>query len=413
MGFPSVAFTLYKVLRSLIMDLIFAAALRSDLNYLFNEFLKMKEALAFIGILALAVSLWFLKEHTDKNIIDSKNEAILTLQNTVQSKEDLIVKNDALIDSGKTTIKSLQDAIQSKEDIIAKDNALIDSKSVTIKSLQDTFQTKDDIIAKDNAIISAYQERLAELSKNDDRDKDEDRDGQNVYPDDNGFDAQDLGSGFEAYQYFGKTIINPYNAPQPNRIPNHTPWTFSGNAGIAANNSGFYVNHATNRDSDGATSTSGQAGFLQFKGSSISQSVTLPAGTYTVTFDYEARRDYPANQIAVSIDKAVLFKGTPTECTNFKQITTMPISLTTSGKHELTFRGLGGFDNVTPGKHELMFPETEGIDATSGNPVVGDTFIDNVSINLVGSRANGADRHAFGPDGSDRLKEVRSDPLKK
>jgi len=30
------------------------------------DFLKMKEALAFIGILALAVSLWFLKGHNDK-----------------------------------------------------------------------------------------------------------------------------------------------------------------------------------------------------------------------------------------------------------------------------------------------------------------------------------------------------------
>src|ERR1035441_8200946 len=225
------------------------------------NFLKMKEALAFIGILALAVSLWFLKEHGDKKIIDSENE----------------------------TIRSLQDTVLSKEEIIVKDNALLDLKNEMIKSLQDTIQTKEDMIAKDSAIISVYQQQLAELAKKEGRHKDEYEDGRSVYPDDNSFDAQDLGSGFFAYQYFGKTVINPYNVPQPQRIPNHTPWTFSGNAGIAANNSGFYVNNATNGDSTGATSTSGQAGFLQFKDSSISQSVTLPAGAYTVTFDFEAR----------------------------------------------------------------------------------------------------------------------------
>jgi len=52
---------------------------------------------------------------------------------------------------------------------------------------------------------------------------------------------------------------------------------------------------------------------------------------------------YPANQIDVSIDGTVLFKGTPTDCTNFKRVTTDPISLATSGQHELMFRGLGGF----------------------------------------------------------------------
>lgn len=34
----------------------------------------MKEAVAAIGILALAVSLWFVKGYSDEKIIDSKNE---------------------------------------------------------------------------------------------------------------------------------------------------------------------------------------------------------------------------------------------------------------------------------------------------------------------------------------------------
>ncbi len=34
----------------------------------------MKEAVAVIGILALAISLWFVKFYSDEEIIDSKNE---------------------------------------------------------------------------------------------------------------------------------------------------------------------------------------------------------------------------------------------------------------------------------------------------------------------------------------------------
>jgi hypothetical protein len=337
------------------------------------DFIKMKEALAFIGILALAVSLWFLKEHSDKKIIDSKNETIKSFQETVQSKDDIIVKNNALLDLKNEMIKSLQDTVQSKEDTIVKNNALIDSGNSTIKSLKDTIQTKEDIISKDSVIISAYQEQLAGFIKRDDENKDNEneRENEKVYPDDNGFDAQDLGSGFNAFQVFGP-IKNPHNLKFPDKIPNHTPWKFGGgNSGIAANGSALFLTGATNLDSNGATSTSGQAGFLEFSGSSISQSVTLPAGTYTVTFDYEGRRDYaPANQIAVSIDGTVLFKGSPTNCDKFERVTTNSIFLATSGKHELMFRGLGGIGDVS-GFHT--------------------TFIDNISLNVVGSRTAGSD----------------------
>jgi hypothetical protein len=225
-------------------------------------------------------------------------------------------------------------------------------------------------------MISVYQDQLAELNKKSSPDQGEDKDGQNVYPEDNGFEAQDMGSGFFSYKYFGKSVRNPNNVPLPPSISNRTPWTFSGNAGVAANNCGFYVHNATNLDGDGTTSTNGQAGFLQFKGSSISQSVTLPAGTYTVTFDYEARRDYAANKITASIDGTELFKGTPTDCTNFVRVVTSPIDLTTSGKHLLAFCGLGGKGDVD-----------------------GDTFIDNISINLVHLRSHEPDLGNVNLDG--------------
>jgi hypothetical protein len=329
------------------------------------DFLKMKEALAFIGILALAVSLWFLKEHSDKKLIDSKNETIKSLQDTVQSKEEIIEKNSALLDLKDEMIKWLRDTVQSKEDTIVKDSALLDSENSTIKSFKDTLQTKEAALAKDSAIISVYQQQLVELTKKNNEDKAEDKDNENIYPDDNGFDAEDLGSGFSAYQVFGP-FYNPNHNTLPDRLPNHTPWKFgSGNSGIAANGSGYNIIGATNRDSNGATSTSGQAGVLEYKGSSISQTIMLPAGTFTVTFDYEARQNYSANQVEVSIDKRVLFKGTPTDCDNFKRVTTDSISLATVGKHELMFRGLGGIDNNS------RYPAT---------------FIDNISINPVGSR---------------------------
>lgn len=279
------------------------------------NFLKMKDALAFIGILAVAVSLWFLKGYCDRKIIDSKNE--------------------------------------------------------TIRSLQDTIQSKENIIAKNDTIIALYQEQVAGLTKKDDGNKENEKVYEKIYPDDNGFDAQDLGSGFFAFQVFGP-IKNPNKNKFPDKIPNHTPWKFGdGNSGIAANGSGLYLTGATNGDSNGATSKNGQAGFLEYKGSSISQSITLPAGTYTVTFDYEGRRDYaPANQVAVSIDGTVLFKGAPTDCANFKQVTTSSITLTTSGEHELMFRGLGSINDI------------------SAYPC---TFIDNICINRISPKTPSPD----------------------
>ena len=325
----------------------------------------MKEALALIGVIALAASLWFLQEHSDKKIIDSQDEVIKSLQETVQSKEDNIIKSDALLDSKNTAIKSLGDSIESKDDAVAKLNSVLRTKDETIESLRDGVQSKEDIITKDEGIISSdqnqiarYQDQIAQLSDREDLSVNDN--AQRIYPRDNGFDAQDLGSGFNAYQIFGP-VRNPLNAAIPHKIPNQTPWKFGGgNSGIAANGCGFYLAGATNRDSDGTTSTSGQAGYLQFKGSSISQTLLLPAGSYAVSFDYAGRRDYiPANQITVSIDDTVLFKGTPSDFNSFKRVISRPILLTMSGKHELTFRGLGA-EGDPSGDHT--------------------TFIDNISL---------------------------------
>ncbi len=320
----------------------------------------MREALAFLGILTIAVSLWFLRGDSDNKLIESKDETIQSLQNAIQSKEDILSKNNALVDSRDATIKLLQDKLQAKADVFDKDQTLIDSQNAMIKSLQETVQSNNTIISKDNDLISSYQNQAPLSSKND-----QEKDDLRIYPRDNGFDAQDLGSGFSAYQIFGP-VKNPNNNKFPDRIPNHTPWKFgNGNSGIAANGCAYYVNGATNLDSDGSKSTNGQAGCLEYADSSISQTIKLPAGTFTVTFDYEARQNYNSNQIAVSIDGTVLFKGAPNDCDHFKRITTASITLTAAGKHELMFRALGG------------------IGSNSDYPC---TFIDNIYLNVVSSQ---------------------------
>jgi hypothetical protein len=193
-----------------------------------------------------------------------------------------------------------------------------------------------------------------------------------IYPKDNGFDAQDLGSGFYAYQIFSLPLLDSRGIPGPDPLPNHTPWTFAflgapspsiGSSGIAANGSGFYVSNASNGDSDGAKSTCGQAAYLQGRGCSISQTVPLLPGEYYVTFDFEARRDYaPANEIAVYIDSTLLFQGAPDDTEKFHPVETQTILLKDSEQHVLTFFGLGVKDDLY-GDHT--------------------TFIDNVAIHRV------------------------------
>jgi hypothetical protein len=300
----------------------------------------------------------------------------------------LITKDKALLDEGNTKIKNLQDTVKANADTIGKDQADLAAKDDTISSLKNNIQAKDDALAKDQTnlasmdaaikslqqTIASYEAQMKAVAEENDAKADEGAILEKIYPKDNGFDSEDLGTGFNALQVFGP-VNNPTQVPIPNKIPNRTPWKFgAGNSGIAANGSGFYVTGATNGDSDGATSSAGQAGYLQFKGSSISQSVALPAGTFTVSFDFEGRRDYePANEIEVSLNGTVLFQGTPTACNNFKRVTSHWINLAKAGKYELMFRGLGA-NGVDPGDHT--------------------TFIDNVVINRIDPKSVGPGKAA-------------------
>jgi len=176
-----------------------------------------------------------------------------------------------------------------------------------------------------------------------------------VYPINNGFEQPDLGSGCFAYQY------NPSNPG----------WTFANSSGIAANGSCFDVAGATNGNNDnGATSTAGQAAFLQGGDGTLadvnfSQTLTLTAGNWVLYFSLEGR---PANDGANGVN--VFLDGLQVGSTLF------PASL---GSFNGASANLG---NVTAGSHTIAFAGT----VPDGDHT---TFVDNVRL------ANGATGDLF------------------
>jgi hypothetical protein len=346
----------------------------------------LRTVLAFAGATTVAVLFWFLRGSSDSAVLQAKDAQIAAIHDTIQAKDGLASQQSGLIDARNASIKELQDNVKSDEDLLAKNRSQIDADKAElervkkadetiinslkednnsdIQSLKDQIQTKDDQIAQLNErlvqTINDYENKLNAMrtqvaSAPDDTER--------IYPLDDGFEQENLGAGFLAYQLFGP-IKNPQNAPMPNAIPKSTSWTFGGsNAGIATNGCGMYLTNARNANHDGNTSQTGQAAFLQFKGGWFSQTVKLPSGTYSVSFDYEARRDYgEADGIAVSLDATDLLVGAPTDTDHFTRVTTNTITLTATKEYELKFRGLGAISDPD-GDHT--------------------TFIDNVCINVI------------------------------
>lgn len=117
-----------------------------------------------------------------------------------------------------------------------------------------------------------------------------------VYPVNDGFEVPDLGSGGGAFAYG----------------PGGATWSFVGGAGLAANGSAFGVSGASNGNvNGGATSTSGQAGFIQggdgtFGGSVIEQVGLSLTGDFKVLFDMEDRPEGNGlNPIAVYLTDTI------------------------------------------------------------------------------------------------------------
>jgi hypothetical protein len=123
--------------------------------------------------------------------------------------------------------------------------------------------------------------------------------------------------------------------------PSGSPWQFLGSAGISSNGSGFTGSNPGAPDGS-------QVAFLQATGS-MSQSVNLSAGTYSLSF-LAAQRAGAAQahnqQIQVLVDSAPVGQATPNS-TSYGSYQT-PTFTVTSGVHTVKFAGLNqlGGDNT-------------------------------------------------------------------
>jgi hypothetical protein len=348
----------------------------------------MKKTFIYVSVLAIALVFWILRAKMDAAAMQTRDAQIASLRDAVQTRDEMLAQSRALTASHADNLQLLKDKLNEAGEAVVKDEAQIatlkhaqeadqtllaslkNDNDADIRALKEQIQTKDDQIAQLNEklaqMIAYYQTKLNTATgtmTSGPAPAPPPDDGKKIYPKDDGFDAQSLGTGMFAYQVFSQ-LNNPTNAPQPPSIPNTSPWTFggTGNSGISANEA-FYVTNASNGDHDGKTSQAGQAAFLQFKGSWFSQKIKLPAGTYSVGFDFEARRDYgEADGISVSLNGKDLYAGAPTDTNNFSHVTTETVTLPAAGEYELKFRGLGAL-NDPGGDHA--------------------TFIDNICIYVV------------------------------
>jgi YD repeat-containing protein len=121
--------------------------------------------------------------------------------------------------------------------------------------------------------------------------------------------------------------------------PTGSPWSFSGDAGVAANGSGFTSGNP-------AAPQGAQVAFLQGTGS-LSQSVSLAAGTYILTIDAAQRGNFgPQGQaVEVLLDGAPIESITPGGAIYLAY--NVPITVA-AGSHTITLAGLNphGGDNT-------------------------------------------------------------------
>lgn len=121
--------------------------------------------------------------------------------------------------------------------------------------------------------------------------------------------------------------------------PTNTPWTFAGNAGVAANNSGFTAGNP-------AAPQGSQVAFLQRTGS-FSQTGGFAAGTYAISFFAARRGNLTGSQgIQVLVDGVVVGTFTNPGGPAYAQQFTTTFALTTSN-HTITFRGTNGSGDNT------------------------------------------------------------------
>jgi hypothetical protein len=122
--------------------------------------------------------------------------------------------------------------------------------------------------------------------------------------------------------------------------PTNSPWTFTGNAGVAENASGF-------TSGNGPAPQGSQVVFLQNTGS-IRQAVTFAAGTYTLSFSAAQRGNGGGAQtFQALLDGKVIGSFNSLTGTTYTTLTTSSFTVT-AGTHVLTIQGtnLNGGDNT-------------------------------------------------------------------
>lgn len=164
-----------------------------------------------------------------------------------------------------------------------------------------------------------------------------------------------------------------------------TGWTFSGNAGISGNGSGFTAANAN-------APQGAQVGFLQMAGSSIAQAVSLAAGMYVLQFDAAQRIQYQyggLQDFRVLVDGAVVGTFKPTGGGAYAFYSTGPFAVT-SGSHTIQFLSVdsAGGDNTA-------FIDAVQLVAGGAPAQPGDAGFESPS---VGSGAYAA--FAYGPSGT-------------
>jgi hypothetical protein len=151
---------------------------------------------------------------------------------------------------------------------------------------------------------------------------------------DPGFEQKSVGDG----QYLGD--------------PTGSPWSFSGDAGISANNSDF------TRGSPPAPEGT-QVAFMQGLNGvngSFSQSVSdWTAGTYDLTFEAAQRANFGTSQQAfnVLVDGNVVGHFQPSG-TSYQPYTTDPFTISGPGPHTITFQGLNSTGDNTAFIDQVM-----------------------------------------------------------
>lgn len=122
--------------------------------------------------------------------------------------------------------------------------------------------------------------------------------------------------------------------------PTGSAWTYTGTAGVAANSSVFTAGNANSPQGS-------QVAFIQNTGS-ISQTISLAAGTYQLIFSAAQRANLPSSEtMQVLVDGAVVGTFNTIAGSAYTDLTTSSFTVA-AGTHVLTFLGtnLNGGDNT-------------------------------------------------------------------